>query len=280
MKMTERDYSAQETCHLLLQLPMFMASRDFVILSLDGSRQMEERLEEGQPATAPSPLDHYIGRPSTSLFEGMTLLHFVQHHSMPKRVGDEPSLRRKAVVVIVRPFCSPEPDGPNYDQYCRQKLMLHKPFREYCQLVAGFDTHSAAYANYLQCSNIPPCLEDDIHRLQRQEQENPTEENDQNIGDEQQQINRCVEEWMSICSHRPTPAQQGDSPSVPTDWSAQLCSIPIWRKFPLSSRGPEKLVLPSHAHLPPPSILCSCKASSNWCMMQCITTYCLQTLSP
>ena len=24
-----RDYSAQETCHILLQLPMFMASRDF-----------------------------------------------------------------------------------------------------------------------------------------------------------------------------------------------------------------------------------------------------------
>lgn len=33
----ERDFSAQETCHLLLQLPMFKASRDFVVLSLDGS---------------------------------------------------------------------------------------------------------------------------------------------------------------------------------------------------------------------------------------------------
>ena len=37
----ERDYSAQETCHLLLQLPMFKASRDFVILSLDGSRAID-----------------------------------------------------------------------------------------------------------------------------------------------------------------------------------------------------------------------------------------------
>jgi len=27
----ERDYSAQETCHILLQLPMFKASRDFVV---------------------------------------------------------------------------------------------------------------------------------------------------------------------------------------------------------------------------------------------------------
>jgi len=29
-----------------------MASSDFVVLSLDGSRQVEERLEEGKPATA------------------------------------------------------------------------------------------------------------------------------------------------------------------------------------------------------------------------------------
>ena len=27
----ERDFSSQETCHLLLQLPMFKASRDFII---------------------------------------------------------------------------------------------------------------------------------------------------------------------------------------------------------------------------------------------------------
>ena len=64
----ERDYSAQETCHLLLMLPMYMASRDFVMLSLDGSRQVEERLEEGKPATALSALDHYISRPSHCTF--------------------------------------------------------------------------------------------------------------------------------------------------------------------------------------------------------------------
>ena len=43
----ERDYSAQETCHLLLQLPMFSASRDFVVLCLDGSRVVEDHLQEG-----------------------------------------------------------------------------------------------------------------------------------------------------------------------------------------------------------------------------------------
>ena len=55
----ERDYFVQETCHLLLQLPMFKASRDFIILSLDGSRAVEDHLEEGQRATALSIVDHY-----------------------------------------------------------------------------------------------------------------------------------------------------------------------------------------------------------------------------
>ena len=71
-------------------LPMFMASRDFVMLSLDGSRRVEEQLEEGKPAITLSTLDHYNSRPATPQFEEMTLLHFAHHYSMPKNVGEEP----------------------------------------------------------------------------------------------------------------------------------------------------------------------------------------------
>jgi hypothetical protein len=59
----ERDYSAQETCHL--QLPMYRAFRDFIILSL------EERLEADQPANSLSILDHYIARPTTDPFKSV-----------------------------------------------------------------------------------------------------------------------------------------------------------------------------------------------------------------
>ena len=59
----ERDYSAQETCHLLLQLPMFKASRDF-ILSLDGSRAVEWR-RVSVPQHSPS---------STTTRDDLTLL--------------------------------------------------------------------------------------------------------------------------------------------------------------------------------------------------------------
>ena len=74
------------------------------------------------------------------------------------------------VVVIVRPHCSPDPSGPQYEQYCKQKLMLHRPFRDYQQLKATFDTFAAAFSDYLQSGSIPQSLEDDMHRLQHQQQ--------------------------------------------------------------------------------------------------------------
>ena len=56
----DRSYSAQETCHILIQLPMYKASRDFIVLSLDGSRAVEEHIQHDGRATALSILDHYL----------------------------------------------------------------------------------------------------------------------------------------------------------------------------------------------------------------------------
>ena len=131
----ERDFSAQETCHLLLQLPLVKSTRDYVILSLDGSRQVQEEQAEDSTnrATAPSILDHYIQRPSNAPFDNMTLLYFAQHYSMPKELGTAPK-QHKLMVISVRPYCSHNTCGPKYEQYCQQKLMLHVPFRHINQL--------------------------------------------------------------------------------------------------------------------------------------------------
>ena len=102
----ERDYSAQETCHLLLQLSMFKASHDFIILSLDGSRAVEDKLEEGQHATAPSIIDHYMGHPDSALFSSITLLEFARQYSMPKTLGAELTHRSRRIVVIPQPYTS------------------------------------------------------------------------------------------------------------------------------------------------------------------------------
>ena len=111
----ERDFSAQEICHLLLMLPMVRASRDFVILSLDGSWQGDE----DKPVTVESQLDQYCARPVTDDFAKLTLSEFVQKYKLPKKKGDALIPRKKDVVIIARPYCSPDPPGPHYEQYCR-----------------------------------------------------------------------------------------------------------------------------------------------------------------
>ena len=96
-----RDYLTQETCHFLLQLPMFKASWDFILLSLDGSHAVEDRLDVEQHATAPSIIDHYFEHPSTVAFSNITLLEFSHQYTMPKTLGTEPTRQSRQVVVNV-----------------------------------------------------------------------------------------------------------------------------------------------------------------------------------
>ena len=164
---------------------MFKASRDFIVLSLDGSRAVEDHLQEDGRATAPSILDHYLVRPSTSQLNSITLLEFAQQYTMPKELNAEPAKRSKKVVVIARPHCSPDPNGPNYEQYCRQSLMQHKSFRQMTELLMGFETYTEAYAAFLQSADVPASLSEDIFRLQQQNNdhsENATREDDDEVG--------------------------------------------------------------------------------------------------
>lgn len=104
----------------------------------------------------------------------MALLHYVQQFTMPKQLGSNQSQRRKAVVII-HPYFSPDSSGPKYEEYCRQKLMLHIPF---CQeeLLGDSDSYAAAYAIFLQSGKVPLSLEEDIHQLQQHFQQPPDTE--------------------------------------------------------------------------------------------------------
>ena len=65
--------------------------------------------------------------------------------------GGEPKPRNKKVVVIVRPHIhvhvSPDLDGPNYEEYYKQRLMLHKSFRNETELLNGYESFTEAYCN-------------------------------------------------------------------------------------------------------------------------------------
>ena len=147
---------------------------------------MEEQPEKGTRATVPSILDHYLQRPSNPKFEGMSLLHFAQHYSMPKEVASKLK-HQKMKVVITRPYSSPDPNGPKYEQYCKQKLMLHIPFPQVDQFKGSCESFSEAYTIFLQSGNVPPCLQEDIERLNVHQGEND--------GDDEQQVH------VFVCVH-------------------------------------------------------------------------------
>ena len=110
-------------------LPLIRSSRDFTVLSLDGSRQVQSQMQEDTEVTISSILDHYVLRPATTTFEEMKLLHFAQNFTACQRRQDQSLNVTRERVVIVRPYCSPDPSGPKYEQYCQYKLMQHVPFR-------------------------------------------------------------------------------------------------------------------------------------------------------
>ena len=66
------------------------------------------------------------------------------------------------IIAHLRPYCSPDPNGPKYEQYCQQKLMLHVPFRHIDQLKGTSEKFSDAYLIFLQSANLPSSLENDI----------------------------------------------------------------------------------------------------------------------
>ena len=125
-------------------------------------------------------VDHYMGRPDSPHFNTMTLLTFAQQYSMPKTLGAEPSRRTKRIVIIPRPYVSSNPAGDKYEQYCRQSLMQHQPFRQIDDLLSGYDNYIDSYAAFLQSGHIPPCLED-MYRLMQHTQSTEEDNDDSEV---------------------------------------------------------------------------------------------------
>ena len=87
-------YSVQKTCYLLLQLPLAKASKDFIVVNLDGFHAIEDHLQENERTTTPSFLDHYLARLTILHFNDINLLQFCQQYTMPKTFRSVPNRRR------------------------------------------------------------------------------------------------------------------------------------------------------------------------------------------
>uniref|UniRef100_A0A1X7VTF7 Uncharacterized protein n=1 Tax=Amphimedon queenslandica TaxID=400682 RepID=A0A1X7VTF7_AMPQE len=84
-----------------------------------------------------------------SIVNTITILDFTCQYTMPKELGDEPK-KSKEMIVTSRPYCSRDPSGTNYEQYCCQSLIKCKPFRDISELKSTNDAFTEAYAEFLQ----------------------------------------------------------------------------------------------------------------------------------
>ena len=197
----------------------------------------------------------------------------MQRYKIPKRVGDEVVCRRKEVVVISRPYCSPDPSGPKYEQYCRQQLMMHQPFRQLKELLGTCDNHATAYSIFLQSVISPQSFADDIHQLEVMERENHINNNEEKVSpiftftlilsmfcmhihfnpqdvDQEQSDSdplTTVQDWMLICQHK-TEFPDSNIADRQVDWSH------VAKAYSNLKDMPQFIAQQSQHHMPHPTI--------------------------
>ena len=147
----ERDWSAQEVSHILLQLLVQNSSR--LVVSLDCHPEEVHRdliiLESGEVAAQRSPLRRYQARLTdtkngNAALPDLSLFDCLRHWDwLTWRVRS----RARPRVINYYPRYLNDPESPTYSDYCRVRLMLHHPFVDYADL---FTVDGQIYGSYIE----------------------------------------------------------------------------------------------------------------------------------
>ncbi|EXX58670.1 uncharacterized protein LOC114530801 [Rhizophagus irregularis DAOM 181602=DAOM 197198] len=201
----EWDISAQETCHILLGTPLYHSSRQFVILNLSneiprwirGTGESEKSPDSGR--TEKSPLVAYWDRPTE--LEEFSLFQLYLTHRLVKNRWKE-CQKENIVRIFLRP--SPLREGPQWEDFCHIKVLLHVCHRDLQQLTENETiAWSTLYNNHLEEINTDPI---DLlgQPIGNAENEIVVEEEEQLIEDDEEDEFRF--DWMFL-------AEMGLNPS-------------------------------------------------------------------
>jgi len=137
----ERDYSAQEACHLIMGLPLVSAGgRKFVNLNfkvLESDNWVQ--LTDDESSTSKNYIEKYMERRSE--FEHETLWHMAKKYVLPKGNHHPNGLD---AIVRVFPRVS-ERTKNDSDEYYKQQVLLHLPWRYEEQFLELYDSWETAY---------------------------------------------------------------------------------------------------------------------------------------
>ena len=137
----ERDFSAQETCHLVMGLNLQSSGgRKFVTLNFK-VLESEGWMQVSDDGAAPmkSYIEKYMERSSN--FENETLYNMAKKYVLPK--GNRHPRGFDAIVRVFPKISEKTKDDS--DQYHRQQVLLHVPWRYEDQLLEKYQTWEQAY---------------------------------------------------------------------------------------------------------------------------------------
>ena len=110
----ERDISAQEVCHHLLELPLVLCSRQFHVLAVDGLHVQRELVSENARGGRVSKcdVDAYVSRDPER--ESLSMIEYFKKHfrSRNQRRGEYDAVRRTELIVRVVPRLVACPSDP------------------------------------------------------------------------------------------------------------------------------------------------------------------------
>lgn len=127
--LVDHDISAQETCHLLLKLPLSISSRPFVFLNVNHHKFQRVSISPTSVTTSPTYIDAYMARPIQ--LESMPLIELTQKWTFKASQKNEPWKQRpqKEIVRVSPRFISiPPRDDKSFHEFCWSELILYHPF--------------------------------------------------------------------------------------------------------------------------------------------------------
>ena len=198
----ERDFSAQETMHLLLSLKLYSTTFNVIPVSLNGSRKVETQQNGSDTCTKDSLLDKYAKRSIyKQSFPEIMNVNFVEFATKYNIVKGKLVTRSAIVVPRIFPTYSPNPKGENYSMYCKYQLLKHKPWKNsvddaWDNADADQETYVDQWHNFLKTSyaenHVPHWSEKIQNVLENLEQSN----DEIHDGEELKQ-----EEWMILSDY-------------------------------------------------------------------------------
>ena len=142
----ERDWSSQEVVQILLGIPLVSCSRTIINVDCRPERDQNQAfvIHDGEVEAAGLPALQKYKERDRVLYSDLTYLEFLRHFNF---TGKQFKRRPRAAARVLNfwPRYKADPQGEQFEDYCRVKLMLNHPFKEVEDLKSGYETFTEAW---------------------------------------------------------------------------------------------------------------------------------------